>query len=997
LKKLEEKFEFNNKEYISIYKLAAMIGRDVYGLKKGNSRIRFKAYLNNLPLGTIATVTLDKPTLTDVGFPKVKTLYSRNDVLLFLKNFFRNSDLKIEYGNYLGLEQLARVNGIPEYKLGKSKELRFYPKSLIKKPLELGHYMTIYEIGICKFGKEVSNYNFYVILRKRIEELPEGMLKKIKLDFSYKDIKVNRVITELFLKDDVESFFSKYILRDEAFKDIMNYGSLFAIRKYFKKLNIHEIVLGARIDVFILRSDYKKLKELCIALSSTSNIISLKVFARSFNYVTNDEVMNILNLSNYFLKKLIYSEKIIVAERYDNQKLFDKNHISQVHQKQLKLLKEYRDEYYTVSEIHEKFSPSFLKYFLSSKEKQRVNKKEIPIILVGYLKGRSKICYEKLQIESRWCDYKLYKGMSILTIEDPFGDFIFKVEDVIKIAFCRDQEKTKELWYQFTCKIFNNTGVLDKAKISFMVNQYAKNTENIFNVFKKEIYTYRADEVNKLYLNSGSGILRSHQRAFYQFLKQLIISFRSDGFPLPFSVDELNNPSDYEIVKESDTSIYLLEEYHALYGYVNLIEYHKKKAIDSVRIFLRTPNTTKNNHYDSCWLYILIQLTNNWRHSTIIAQMIDLSDTQIKNMEWLVDNNPSLEDANNIIFQIGRYVTNIHKTSVSAEGIFNIGEPLKIAFATAISICEFRAQGSIKGSSDLIYLCGSLRTKKNPHKTFFENFICGFEFENRKINRTLSTLIWSVLRHLGRGLKESKVSRSHIREQTTINHYIKLTDKQVEHLVLEIFERNQFGYVTQMLSNILFGTEADKSVETKRMVAINNNFGDVIKIEATAGVINRLAINKQQVIQYLQSFSLEEIHTKYNQLLAGILPSKKRYFQCIYSKCTLKDDYFEPPCDGCAASIINVYALSNIMDNYVCYMKKIIKDFDNVVVGEKNKLANHLYLIHGVVEQARIKFGRDVVDGFVEGKTECIKDLGFQLAPKKLKQYRTSGVIKGVK
>lgn len=85
------------------------------------------------------------------------------------------------------------------------------------------------------------------------------------------------------------------------------------------------------------------------------------------------------------------------------------------------------------------------------------------------------------------------------------------------------------------------------------------------------------------------------------------------------------------------------------------------------------------------------------------------------------------------------------------------------------------------------------------------------------------------------------------------------------------------------------------------------------------------------------------------------------------------------------------------MDNYVYYMKKVIKDFDNVVEGEKNKLANHLYLIHGVVEQARIKFGRDAVDGFVEGKTERLKVLGSQLTPKKLKQYRTCGDEKVVK
>ena len=92
---------------------------------------------------------------------------------------------------------------------------------------------------------------------------------------------------------------------------------------------------------------------------------------------------------------------------------------------------------------------------------------------------------------------------------------------------------------------------------------------------------------------------------------------------------------------------------------------------------------------------------------------------------------------------------------------------------------------------------------------------------------------------MGKGLKESQASRSHMQAQTTINHYIKLSDGQVKNLVDELFERNQFGFVTQTLTNILFGLETNKSIETGRMLEVNKHFGDVFKIEATAGLINR--------------------------------------------------------------------------------------------------------------------------------------------------------------
>lgn len=67
------------------------------------------------------------------------------------------------------------------------------------------------------------------------------------------------------------------------------------------------------------------------------------------------------------------------------------------------------------------------------------------------------------------------------------------------------------------------------------------------------------------------------------------------------------------------------------------------------------------------------------------------------------------------------------------------------------------------------------------------------------MNRTLTTLIWSVLR----SLNAARVSRSHFNENSTM-HYIKLDEKQLTHLIEQIFERNSFGYITQLLTNKLF-------------------------------------------------------------------------------------------------------------------------------------------------------------------------------------------------
>lgn len=993
--------EFNKNEYISLYKMAELIGRNVKVLKQLRHRKRFLEYINKLPKGMIEEIKLEKKIELDEEYPSLDVVYNLNTVQKFLKENIKKSEaLELMNNVYTRLRRLENQYNIPLYELGLTHDLKFYPREIIEKiclPFDINKYMTIYEFAKNKYGKEHSKDKFLRDLKSRIDELPEGMISKKKLDIKYYDFKINREVEEVYLRKDIEAFFINHILKDKVFKELEKEASIYVIRKYYKKLNIKGIILGGNSDVYISKNDYKRLKLICNAVSTKSNISATKTYTELLGYLTLKEVAAVLQLTEVSIKKLIKIKVLNVVDVFGGTKLFDKEAINKIHEQQIRLLQEYKSNYYTFGEIRQKYGKSFSNYVVGSEDKIRrvVNKKEIPAILVGNITYRSKQIYDKYQVEDLWKEYKLYNDMNSLSIDNPFDDFLYKVEHILKVNFKEGQENTKNLWYEYVKKFLYSTKISNKSRLSFLTNQFCRNTEVIFKVFQREIYSYNAYEINNLYLNNKNNICRSYQNAFYLFLKQMIDSFAVKGLPIPFSHKDLTDPRTYKNIKEADSGIYSLEEYHSLYEYVNRIEFHKNKAISDVMRFIKTNDITKYKRYDSCWLYIIVQLTNNWRHSTVLTQIprVDLSSTQIKNLEWLLTNTPSLEDANNIIFQIGRYVTKINKTGVSAEGIFTVGEPLKIAFATAISICELRKQETLDNNLELINLSGNLVTNMNPHKEFFKEFDKGFKFENRKINRTLTTLIWSVLRHIGKGLKEAQVSRSHLQETTTINHYIKLTDIQVENLVLELFERNQFGFVTQSLNNILFGTELNKYVETERMIYINKGFGNVIKIEATAGLINRLSAEKEQVIGYLKQFKLEDLHQLYYQLLIGILPVKQRHYQCIYSECVFKNELGEMPhCETCSASIINVYALSNIMDNYIYFMKKILKEFDCAPIGEKKKLANHFYFLHSVVDQARKKFGREAVDGFVEGNTEQIKELGRRLESKRLRSYRTEGI-----
>lgn len=864
-------------------------------------------------------------------------------------------------------------------------------------------FMTLYEIAIEKFNKKPSNEYFINKLKKSILGLPtECNISTLKLEKPFFDSKYGKTIKELYLKKDIERFFRNYISKKALISKLNKSVSSNTVYKYYKQLNPNEVILGGDLDIFISKEIFQELTKMIQTVAGKAQwgwrAYTFEQYKNQLGYLSFDEVMKKLNCSYATVQKLIKEKLLVVSDQYGDRMLFDKEQVHELHSEQERLIEKYNNDYYTAKQIQAKYSDAFAHYIKGSEDKVRikVTKVDPPLLLISYF-GVQMNLYKKNEIDDLWRDYKLYLDMNSMSIKDPFEDFVYKVEQVLNIKFTEDQKNTKLLWYQYVKKFLLSTRMSDKSRIIFQTNQFARCTEIIFGIFSKEIYSYSGNEINKKFLNDLDNIPRSYQRDFYYFIKKVLETFAMEGIPLPFTMDVLNDPRSFKRIKEVSTDIYSIEEYHELYNYTNRVAFHKEKAIQDVKKLIQTNDYTKYKRYDSCWLYILVQLTNNWRHSTITTQIprIDLSNTSIESLEWLKKNDPSIEDANNIIYQIGRYLTKINKTDVSAEGIFTIGEPLKIAFVTAISICEFRRRATFDSSPTLIELSGHLVKKYNPHKAFFENYNDGFKFENRKMNRTLSTLIWSVLRHMGKGLKETQVSRSHLQDQTTITHYIKLSDEQVKSLVEELFERNQFGFVTQALTRILFGCETNKSIETKRMFEVNKKFGDVFKIEATAGLINRIATERSHVLKYIEEFDLEGLRELFYQSLTGLLPSKQRYHQCIYSECKYENEYGErPSCVTCQASIINVYALENIMDNYIFMMEKISKEFDSATLGEKQKLANQFYLLHNVVDQARSRFGREVVDGFVEGKTERIKNVGLDLTTKGLKGFRTSGILR---
>jgi hypothetical protein len=1002
------KYTSLNRKFISINKAAELLGKDL--VKRGRSRDRdlFATYIDRLP---------GIPKLVRKKFEKVKNtivkyyFYDHQGIINFKNTHISRKDA-IEYiGVSLATFDIYKENyKIITYKIGNKNEYKFYPRKCIEQIYNDFYYDSSKYISIYKFAEEQfenTGPSFIWRLKKCIENLPQGLITPVKLGKLFHDNKEKRYIDIVYARDEIELFKEKHISKSDVFDQLTQIVDKKTLYDLYNALNLNELFLGNQTNsIFINKDDYRKIQE------SISNLLKFRSYREDgiliingLNYYTRKKTSKLLSAGPRTMNRIEEEEKelLTVEGQYKGSNYYIKESADMLIKKQKELIEVYKRNYYSFGEIKSKYGDCFARIITKMERVEYVVERVvIPALAKVFYDSKIEVIFKKDDVDNYWNTYSLNNKLNNIYFKDMYEDFKYKVEQILNISFTEKQTNTKLLWYEYVRKHLVTTNRIHSREY---VQIFVRITKLIQDSFTKDVYLYNTYEINNKFLNSNSFIPRSYQRHLYNFLRNVNDTFQEQNKSVQYHVKELNNPNDYKRIKEVDNSIYKLEEYHELYNYVNRTGYHKKRAIDDVMNYIKSSNIREYKKYDSCWLYILVLLVNNWRHSTVFLQIprIDLNGTSIKSLDWLQENDPSLEDANNIIFQIGRYVTKINKTEVRAEGIFQIGEPLKIAFAIAICICEFRTRAKFPDNPTLLMFSigektvdSGLNKNKNPHKCFFEGYGKEFVFENRKMNRTLTTLIYSVLYHLDKGVKAAQISRSHIDEQTTIDHYIKLSNNQVNILVEELFERDNFGFVTQLMANIVFGESVDRRIELLRLKSIKNIYGDPIKIEATAGLINRLSQQKIEVENYIRSLSIEELKRMYQNMIAGNLASRQKHYQCIYLECKYKiasEDL--PSCDGCAASIINVYALSQLMDNYINCLISIVENFDSSSLGEKRKVANHFHLLNHLVMEARSRFGRNVVNGFVDGGTERIKFLGNMIESKRIKKYVTNYILNG--
>src|SRR5699024_10741215 len=145
------------------------------------------------------------------------------------------------------------------------------------------------------------------------------------------------------------------------------------------------------------------------------------------------------------------------------------------------------------------------------------------------------------------------------------------------------------------------------------------------------------------------------------------------------------------------------------------------------------------------------------------------------------------------------------------------------------------------------------------------------------------------------------------------------------------------------------------------------------------GIINRISTENDYTHNLITSMTNEEKTEILLKSMTNTLYTKQQYYQCVFSKCKFENEPVEfQVCSSCPYSIINVYALSNLMNIYLEKIDQLIISFEGAKFGEKQKLANQFYLIWRQIQQAKDKYG-DAIYEFVDGGKKRFERLSLDM------------------
>jgi hypothetical protein len=811
-------------------------------------------------------------------------------------------------------------------------------------------------VEFLQIEKEISD-NFY-IFHKAVKKLTKHR-KAIKytncyrenmLKFAY-ETKIRTLYFRghyYFNKKDLNSFLQEHIPYFEAGKALL-----------LPNANLYYIIKSNNIPTYVLSHKHKfyprkllepLIQKANIKIKLTDSPIATDTSGIVFNtddFYPTPYAQKLLNLYERNWKNVRDTEDI-KETRFAGRSFYPKQAINILYQKQI----QEKTKYYCLDEIEKLLNLNRETIGIMIRKYQ----KDVPPLLRGVFPKQTAYIFLKTDINpiiEHQIQLQIYS-----TLTDPIEMFEFKLS-TNKVSINKESETIK-LWFTYTRTKLNAAKDFSYKYISDKVNDFFHCTNYIFRlVCQKEIYNQTANEINLVLFNSS--ISKKRQQYLYNFLKEIHHYYLNIHNKKIFKFDRIINPYKSGVTKR-EKSIYPFEEYKRLFDYCNNIYLHKIKAIQAVKL---ANSNNDSDHYDSAWLYVLVHLNNAWRHGDIIRfPRIDFKETPDEKLKYMESHDVCLNEAQSIIRQIIRKDLKTSKTN--ATNNFYCSEDLCISLATAAIICEIRTRVINPSNKYIIdFNVKNNSFSQKAQKSFFQGLNDNFKFESLKLNRSLLSYTYSLLVHKGKhssALEVAKRLRAHFDYETT-NIYITIPENELGYLTNQLFKRQHFGYIPNLLVEVLYGECQNREERTLKIIKIRDILGDIYGIEHLSNFLNTIQSERDTVAEKILKMGFDEAAELLFKIDSNLLPAKEENYQCLHENC------IKPfiKCIDCTYAIPNFYTLSSLAKDLQERVEEFNKFYyQETFEAEKIKLANRLSLSLNRWREAIDKFGKEDVYKFAD-------------------------------
>ncbi|URJ64016.3 hypothetical protein [Paenibacillus polymyxa] len=602
-----------------------------------------------------------------------------------------------------------------------------------------------------------------------------------------------------------------------------------------------------------------------------------------------------------------------------------------------KELQSLRDKYYTPAEAKEYLGVTVINYYRGA-----IDAIPCPPIAKAFA-YKFKLLYSKDSVHAYDDDRK---GAHIKKMGNaiPSDASEFFRQCVNNISCTSESTPTKELFIKYALRKLSLTNGSNRTKF-----KYAKELLTIM----KKIITYQPDVPVHLFTNDIANGLIVHETREYFRRRYLydFLTFVSNKVLCKFDLRHVTKPISLPSSHKKEKDIYSFEEFVQVHKIASCLDTHLHVAIQDWT-------------YASAWLYVLIHLTNAWRHSDVMQiPPVFPEALGITDLGWFDDCSLSEVQAQKIINQLGHFELSISKTSM--KRYFFCNKNLIVPMATALLICEFHRRNTNRPF--LIFT--SKKTDIIPDTVFIRFFNYDIKFRSLKMNRSLMThLFYSIQKREGKGNSAFELIQKMRNHATDITKdYILTSEVELGQLTRNLFERGEFGYIYDQLIDVLSSDNENNSSNaleerTKRIVQIKHKWSASVT-EGFSGFLQAIEDEKQTIITKIKLMDKAEAFEFVRKLYLNEMPSKEKQIQCFsYPTCHKPSKDYK--CTSCSFAIPNMYSLTALASDIKDCMKKYREARTS---GSKDKYYLSLSRSLDLLTQALTEFGEELTWTFFEG------------------------------